>query len=120
MGMPRSARSHDFVQVLNREFVEQGRTFPFVGVNMRGLIYYGHHASLPHSSDTHQRQMLQEAYNMGARVVRVFVPSRHASVDVTIDRLHRLIKLVSQRIPGPLSAADFCQPLRRCRLPHTR
>ena len=96
----RSARAHDFVQVAGQDFVEQGRSFPFIGVNIRGLVHYGDTSTLQHSTQGHRQEQLRAAYDMGARVVRVFLPSMHADVNTTIDRLHQTIKIISDSHPG--------------------
>lgn len=98
--MARSAQKHDFVQVAGQDFVEQGQTFPFIGVNIRGLVHYGDKRTLSHSSDGHRNEQLQAAYDMGARVVRVFLPTMHADAATTIERFHQTVKLVSDSFPG--------------------
>ena len=91
---------HDFVRVYGDEFVTQGRTFRFIGVNARGLVHYGDASTLQYSQAGQQAEQLQAAYDMGARVVRIFLPSIHAPVDPTIDRLRALVQLVHERFPG--------------------
>lgn len=94
------APTHHFIQAHNREFVEGGQSFSFVGVNIRGLVHYGDRQTLEHSTPAHREEQLQAAYQMGARVVRVFLPSMHAPADVTIDRLRQVTTLVRERFPG--------------------
>lgn len=96
----RSVRKHDFIQVAGQEFVERGQTFPFIGVNIRGLVHYGDRRTLQHSTEGHRLEQLRAAYEMGARVARVFLPSMHADAAATVDRLHQVIKLVSDNFPG--------------------
>jgi len=96
----REGATHDFVRVHNDEFVENGHTLRFVGVNIRGLVHYGDRATLPHSTPGHRIEQLQAAHEMGARVVRVFLPSMHAGADVTIERLRQVVTLVRERYPG--------------------
>ena len=36
-----SPQSMTLYVYVGRDFVEQGRTFPFIGVNIRGLVHYG-------------------------------------------------------------------------------
>lgn len=104
---PRSARV-DFVRVLNNEFVENGHTFSFVGVNIRGLAHYGDTQTLPYSTPQHREEQLQAAYDMGARVVRIFLPSMHANADATVDRLRTVIELVRSRFPGMYILPALC------------
>lgn len=84
-------RADPFVRTAGRELVFNGRALRFVGVNLRGLVHYGDKSTLPDTEDRSQEEQLRSAYEMGARVVRVFLPSEHATTEQTIDRLERLL-----------------------------
>lgn len=84
-------RADPFVRTAGRELVFGGRALRFVGVNLRGLVHYGDKATLPFTEERTQAEQLQSAYEMGARVVRVFLPSEHADTQQTIDRFERLL-----------------------------
>ena len=89
-----------FVRAQGGEFVEDGRLFRFVGVNIRGLVHYGDPSTLQHAQKGHQQEQLQAAYDMGARVVRVFLSSMHVSAEATIERLREVLDLIHDRYPG--------------------
>lgn len=84
-----------FIGVVGRSLVLGGRTFRFVGVNLRGLAHYGTPV-LPYASKDQQTQQLQAAHEAGARVVRIFLPDKNASVDEIIGRLQNLIDLMDR------------------------
>ncbi|MDQ3250044.1 MAG: hypothetical protein M3Q45_12665, partial [Chloroflexota bacterium] len=96
----RSRGDGDFVRVQGNEFVVAGLPFRFVGVNIRGLVHYGDGQTLQHAADSHRFDQLRAANDMGVRVVRVFLPSMHANVETTTERLHNLIALIKQHFPG--------------------
>jgi len=98
MATSRGAQN-DFVRVHGNEFVINQRAFRFIGVNVRGLVHYGDRRTLEHASEGHRREQLAAAYDMGARVVRVFLPSMHASPAQTIDRLAQVLALAAD-FPG--------------------
>ena len=64
-------RGEQFVRVHGTNFVIGGRSFQFVGVNLRGLAHYGTE-TLPYAS---MRDQLAAAREVGVRVVRIFLPS---------------------------------------------
>lgn len=89
-------RGDSFVSCSGRHFVVDGRTFRFVGVNLRGLAHYG--LSDPvRGADA--AQQLQAARDMGARVVRIFLPHCRVSIEDTRLRLINLLKLLEARFP---------------------
>ncbi len=92
--------SHDFVRTHGTEFVEQGRLFRFIGVNIRGLVHYGDTKTLRYAESKHRMEQLQAAYDMGARVVRVFLPSMHVDVETTIRNLQGIVDLLRRDFPG--------------------
>lgn len=80
-------------------FFFNGNAFPFIGVNLRGLLHYGaeewkHHDQgfLGSSEEKQIVEQLQHAQQMGALVVRVFAASRHASPGQVGNRLERVLK----------------------------
>jgi hypothetical protein len=91
-----AAVASPFVGVRNQNFILGGRTFKFVGVNLRALPHYGAE-SMPFAS---QRDQLSTARDMGARVVRVFLPTARVSREENRDRLGRLIQLMKNEYPG--------------------
>ncbi len=88
-----------FVQVAGNEFVLHQQPFRFVGVNIRGLVYYGDGRTLPAAPDNHRAEQLRAARAIGARVVRVFLPSQHANSQETADRFRNLLALIKQDFP---------------------
>lgn len=88
-----------FVQVRGNEFVLQRQPFRFVGANIRGLVHYGDNRTLPAAPESHQLEQLRAAQAMGTRVVRVFLPSRYAPTEQTIEGLQSLIKLLKTTFP---------------------
>ena len=103
----RSAR-RDFVRVQGSEFVADGRPLRFVGVNIRGLVHYGDGRTLPHTTLEHVREQLVAAREMGARVVRLFLPSVHADSAETIARLHRVLAVVRAHAPEMYLLPALC------------
>lgn len=90
------ARGDDpFVKAIGRDFVLDGRTFRFIGVNLRGLAHYGTSA-LPFAPASQQTEQLRAAHELGARVVRIFLPDRNASVEEIIGRLKALVALMDR------------------------
>lgn len=88
-----------FVRVHDREFAVNRRPFRFIGVNIRGLVHYGDRRTLEHATEAHRREQLAAAYEMGARVVRVFLPSMHATAGQTVERLSQVLALAAE-FPG--------------------
>lgn len=88
--------AEDFVDVKGTEFVLNGHPLRFIGVNLRGLVHYGDQAMLRFSEPNDRLEQLQKASDMGARVVRVFLPSDRAEVttEVTITRLKELFQIM--------------------------
>ncbi|MEZ4866958.1 MAG: peptidoglycan DD-metalloendopeptidase family protein [Caldilineaceae bacterium] len=89
----------DFVRVHGDEFIVNRRPFRFIGVNIRGLVHYGDAQTLQWTTIGHRRDQLRAAYEMGARVVRLFLPSMHASAAATITRLQETVALTTE-FPG--------------------
>lgn len=96
--MSRSA-ADAFVRVHGSEFAVNRRPFRFIGVNIRGLVHYGDRRTLEHATEAHRREQLAAAYDMGARVVRVFLPSMHATSDQTVERLGQVLAVAAE-FPG--------------------
>jgi hypothetical protein len=97
----RPAASDRFVQVNGRAFVVNGRPFRFFGYNLRGLAHYGQRSRDPlmFSRPEHQFSQLQHVYNLGARVVRLFLPDRDVTRNEIQVRLGRLLDLVATHFP---------------------
>lgn len=94
-----SSAANAFVHVYGNEFAVNRRPFRFIGVNIRGLVHYGDPLTLAHATDAHRREQLTAAYDMGARVVRCFLPNMHATPAQTIDRLAQVLALLAE-FPG--------------------
>lgn len=90
-------RPAGFVGAAGREFVIDGRALRFIGVNARGLIWYGSGRTLPFTQPGHRQEVLDHAREMGARVVRVFLPCVNASTQEAIDRLGAALELADER-----------------------
>lgn len=84
----------DFVSTAGQHFALNGRKFRFIGVNLRGLAHYGLSDPVRGASAADQ---LQAARDMGARVVRIFLPHFQVSVEETRSRLIGLLKLLEER-----------------------
>lgn len=82
-----------FVKVYGRDFVLDGHTFSFMGVNLRGLAHYGLVGAVRGGN---AEQQLNEAKNMGVRVVRIFLPHHQVSAEETRIRLINLLKLMER------------------------
>lgn len=87
-------RGDPFVRAVGQHFAVGGRKFRFVGVNLRGLAHYG--LSDPVRS-ANAADQLQAAREMGARVVRIFLPHAQVSVEETRGRLIALLDLMEKR-----------------------
>ena len=85
-------RGEQFVRIHGTNFVIGGRSFPFVGVNLRGLAHYG--TETLQYADIHTQ--LVAAREVGVRVVRIFLPSSKVSFDENKNRLGRLIDVMKR------------------------
>lgn len=79
-------------------FFLNDEAFQFIGVNLRGLLHYGGDEWKSHdqpflgaSRSEEIEQQLQQASEMGARVVRVFAANKHQPPNVVGDRLQRVL-----------------------------
>lgn len=90
-----------FVQPAGRAFVVQGRPFRFFGYNLRGLAHYGRRTTDPlmYSRPEHQLSQLQRVYDLGARVVRLFLADREVARAELQARLRHLLDLVDAHFP---------------------
>jgi hypothetical protein len=89
-------RGPSFVDVQGNQFVLNGRPFRFIGVNLRGLAHYGT-GKYPSAS---QRDQLKAANEMGARVVRLFLPYKVVPTPQVTERLTNLVNLVRSEFPN--------------------
>lgn len=88
-----------FVQVRGSEFAIENRAFRFIGVNLRGLVHYGSDKFPGGQPEERQREQLRAANNMGARVVRVFLPVDNLdwrNGNETERRLEALLQLMER------------------------
>lgn len=97
-----------FVRVQGDDFVVDGRVLRFVGVNIRGLVHYGDPRTLPHATRDDAREQIRAARAMGARVIRVFLPSVHADTPATIERLRATIGLLKEEAPDAYLLPALC------------
>ena len=95
----RGLAANTFVRVAGDEFVEGNQRLRFVGVNIRGIVHYGDGRTLEHTNDGHRGEQLRAARDMGARVVRVFLPSVNADIDATLAGLRRVIEIMRAETP---------------------
>ncbi|HRA64563.1 MAG TPA: carboxypeptidase-like regulatory domain-containing protein [Caldilinea sp.] len=96
-GAAGSAEADAFIGTAGHEFVVNGRVLRFIGVNVRGLVWYGSGRTLPVTQPGHRQEVLDRAREMGARVVRVFLPCAHASTQEAIDRLREAVEIAGAR-----------------------
>jgi murein DD-endopeptidase MepM/ murein hydrolase activator NlpD len=95
---PRGTGDGAMMGVIGREFVVNRRAFRFIGVNLRGLVYYGSGLTpmLKYTTKAHREESVAQAQAMGAKVVRVFLPCVHANADQTIALLHEALEVVGR------------------------
>jgi hypothetical protein len=91
----------NFVQRRGCDFWLHGQPFRFMGVNVRGLAHYGRRSSDPlhHSHLGHRESQLRHARNLGARVVRFFLPDKDATIPEIEDRMGQVLDLVKRSFP---------------------
>lgn len=104
----RRSATRDFVRVHAGEFVADGRPLRFIGVNIRGLVHYGDGRTLPFTTRDHAREQLRAARALGARVIRVFLPSIHADAATTLTRLRALLDLMAAEAPDMYILPALC------------
>lgn len=91
----RGEGSGAFMGVVGNEFVVNGQVFRFIGVNLRGLVYYGAGKPLEHATDGHRYETLAAARDMGAKVVRVFLPCVETTTQRTIELLSQTLDIAA-------------------------
>jgi hypothetical protein len=90
----------EFVRVDADKFRVNGREFRFVGFNLRGVVHYGarfegdHTFIQANTQPNHRADQIRRAYDMGARVIRVFLPHRNATPAQVGDRLEELLRII--------------------------
>ena len=91
----------DFVTRQGRDLIVGGRPLRFFGMNLRGLAHYGRRSSDPlrFSQLDHRRSQLRHVYDLGARVVRLFLSDKDASADEVVKRLDELLA-IGKEFPG--------------------
>ncbi len=99
-----AASGPKFVQVVGNKFHCQGKEFKFIGFNTRALVHYNTqythgpgYKTDPLVSNPRQAQ-LQKAYDLGARVVRVFLPHENATKEDTTQKLDNLLKIIKEEL----------------------
>jgi hypothetical protein len=83
------------VGVRGTEFMRGDSPFKFIGVNLRGLAHYG----TPQYPFASQRDQLKQVREMGARVVRIFLPHKDVPTPEVKNRLEALLKLLREEFP---------------------
>jgi len=91
----RGEGSGAFMGVVGNEFVVNGQVFRFIGVNLRGLVYYGAGRPLEHATEGHRHESLAAARDMGAKVVRVFLPCLETPTQRTIELLSQTLDIAA-------------------------
>ena len=91
----------DFVTRQGRDLVVGGQPLRFFGMNLRGIAHYGRRSSDPlrFSQLDHRRSQLRHVYDLGARVVRLFLSDKDASADEIVKRLDELLA-IGKEFPG--------------------
>ena len=91
----------DFVTCQGRELVVGGRPLRFFGMNLRGLAHYGRRTSDPlrFSQLDHRRSQLRHVYDLGGRMVRLFLADKDASSEEVVTRLAELLA-IGREFPG--------------------
>ncbi len=77
----------DLVTTCGDEFVHDGQSYRFIGMNIRGLVHYGGGDALPYSNLGHIEENLAGAAGFGCRVARVFAANKHISHQEAVNRL---------------------------------
>ncbi len=92
----RGSTANQFMGVIGNEFVVDQRIVRFIGVNLRGLVYYGSGLTnmLQYTTEGHRHETVQQAAAMGAKVVRVFLPCINASAEQTIALLQKTLDVL--------------------------
>jgi hypothetical protein len=88
-------KGDQFVQPAGRLFHIGGRSFRFIGVNLRGLVHYGT-SVLPHAS---AREQLDAARSIGVKAIRIFLPHRDVPVEEIKSRFRNTIDLLKREYP---------------------
>jgi hypothetical protein len=90
-----------FVQLAGDKFQVKGKPTRFIGVNIRGLVHYGHDpAYFAHAPREHRDLQLNAASDMNARLVRVFLAHRDATPDQIVGRLREVLDLIRTKYPA--------------------
>jgi len=88
-------RADFLVGVRGSDFLRNGSPFQFIGVNLRGLAHYG---TLQYES-ANAKDQLQQVRDMGARVVRIFLPHKDVPTPDVKTRLEGLLKTLREQFP---------------------
>ncbi|MBV7327155.1 peptidoglycan DD-metalloendopeptidase family protein [Chloroflexi bacterium TSY] len=91
----------NFIRPSGTRFLRNGVDFRFYGVNLRGLAHYGQRSSDPlkFSQPGHRESQLRAAYNVGARVARLFLADKDATFDQIEERLREVLQIVKTNFP---------------------
>jgi hypothetical protein len=91
----------DFVQVVDGKFHLKGQPLRFIGVNIRGLVHYGHDPEyFAKAPSEHRGIQLQQASDMNARLVRVFLAHKDATPEQIEGRLRETLDLIKRDFPN--------------------
>ncbi|MDK2973360.1 MAG: hypothetical protein PWP23_3115 [Candidatus Sumerlaeota bacterium] len=102
------AQPTDLVQPHGREFVRNGQTYTFIGVNMRGLSHYGAGSPLNFTTTGHIDENLNGAQSMGVKVIRLFAANKHQTNASNIARLKDVLdKMEARDQKAIITLTDF-------------
>jgi hypothetical protein len=89
-----------FVRLEGDKFCIKGEPKRFLGVNIRGLVHYGHDPDyFKHAPAEHRVLQLQAASDMNARLVRVFLAHKDATPPQIEGRLREVLDLIRSSFP---------------------
>lgn len=91
-----STNPQDFVSTNYQHFWVNGQPFRFTGFNIRGMVHYGYDDILPASRTSDRQSNLNYMQTVGAKVARVFLPSKFVSIQEVGDRLDETLQIASQ------------------------
>jgi hypothetical protein len=92
---PPTAALPDFARVVDGQFHLKGHPRRFIGVNIRGLVHYGHDSEyFADAPDGHRAIQLKKASEMNARLVRIFLAHKDATPEQIESRLRETLALI--------------------------
>jgi len=92
-----SAQPTDLVTTSGRDFIYNGQTYRFVGMNIRGISHYGHGNPLQFTTSAHITENLDGALEFGVDVVRLFSAANNRTAQENADNLEDVLDLMEAR-----------------------